>query len=217
MSGVGIVVNTAGPLLERIVSAAQRAGLAVVAARAVALLTKAHLVALDEERHQFGRHYYLQAAKSVTARDGGSGLALVTVTQTGFRQRLNGGTIVPGPGKRYLTLPNNPEDSGKRAGEFNDLEFGLAPYSDGSIRPALVRRASSAVSFIRRKLKGGGVRVTVKPGELRGGEVIFWLVRKVFQRPDPTVLPSGEAMQATATEAITRRILRVGGGEGSAS
>jgi hypothetical protein len=214
MTGVTIIVNTAGPLLERVMSAAQRSGLVLVAARAVANLVKSHLIELDTERHQFGRHYYLQAARSVTSRGGGDGLALVTATQTGIRQRLFGGLIKPGAGKKFLTLPNNPEDSGKRAREFNDLDYGLALYSDGSLRPALVRRASTAVSFIRRKQHDGTVKVTTKPGELRGGEVIFWLVRKVFQRPDPTVLPPREDMNATASDAMKRRILRL---EGSAS
>lgn len=210
MSGITVITNTAGSMLDRVKNAAQAAGLALVGARAVAQLTKDHLVQLDGERHKSGgRHYYLQAARSITSRGGGSGLALVTVTQTGFRQRLLGGPISPKAPRKYLTIPANPEAYGKRAGEFQDLEFAIVLDGNGALRPALVRRASTAISFTRRKRKDGSVKVTVKPGELRGGEVMFWLVRKVNQRPDPSVLPSSEQMNATAGDAITRRIIRL--------
>ncbi len=214
MSGVAVIIDTASPLLNRLQTAAKGAGLAVVAGHAVANLTKEHLIALDAERHRFGRHYYLQAAKSVHSRATGESTVAVSIAQTGFRQRLRGGTILPK--KKYLTLPANPEAAGKRAGEFNDLDFGMAMDDNGSIRPALVRRASSAVSFTRRKRKDGSVKYTVKPTELRGGEVMFWLVRKVSQRADPTVLPAGPLLQATADNAIVRRIDRLTNG-GTAS
>ncbi len=209
MSGVSVVLNSAGPLLDRVQSAAQRGGLALVGARAVSIIVKDHLVDLNTERHRYGRNYYLQAAKSVTARASSSSLALVTVTQTGFRQRLFGGPIAPHAPRKYLTIPAAPEAYGHRAGEFPDLEFKLVLDDRGAMRPALVRRAATAVSFTRRKRKDGTVKITVKPGDLRGGEVMFWLVRKVNQRADPSVLPAGPLMQATAMEAIKRRVLRL--------
>jgi hypothetical protein len=39
---------------------------------------------------------------------------------------------------------------------------------------------------------------------------MFWLVRHVDQKPDPSVLPAGPLMQATAIEAMNRRIARIG-------
>lgn len=208
MSGVTVVINTAGPLLARVKSEVQRAGLALVAARAVAIQTKDHLVKLNAERHKHGRGYYLQAARSVTSRSGGPGLALVTVTQTGFRQRLKGGRIAPKNGE-YLTLPARPEAHGKRAREFADLDFAFAMDERGRLRPALVQRLSTAISLIRRKRKDGTVSLTVKPGEVQGGKPMFWLVREVNQRPDPTVLPTEAETQETATAAIRRRVERL--------
>lgn len=206
--GITIALDSASPLLERVQSAAQRAGLALVGARAVAIATKAHLLQRDRERHRYGHHYYAQAARSVNTRGGGAGLALVTVSQIGIRQRLHGGPIVPIPPRRFLTIPEAPEAFSKRARDFHDLDFTFALDDHGRLRPALVRRASTAISFTRRKRKDGSVKVTVKPGDLRGGEVIFWLYRKVNQRADPTVLPAGPLMQATAMEAIKQRVLR---------
>lgn len=216
MSGVTIVLDSAGPLLERISNAAQRAGLALVGARAVAILTKDHLVQLDQERHRFGRHYYLQAARSVASVATQAGLALVSVSQTGIRQRLFGGEIRPKSPRKYLTLPAQPEAHAKRAGEFADLDFAFAMDENGSLRPALVQRASTAVTIARRKKKDGTVSFTVKPGELRGGKVMFWLARRVLQRADPSVLPPEPLVRATAVEAIRRRVLRLETREGGA-
>lgn len=209
---VTVVINSAEPLLERLKDATLRGGLALVGARAVANLTKDHLIALDGERHRFGRNYYLQAARSVFARAIGDGQAAVTISQVGIRQRLFGGPITPKAPKRYLTIPANAEAYGRRAGEFHDLDFQLVEH-DGRLRAALVRRASTAVSFTRRKRKDGSVKVTVKPGELRGGEVMFWLVRRVLQQPDPSVLPSGEKMSGAAVGAMAIRIARINGRE----
>jgi hypothetical protein len=211
VSGVTVTIDTASPLLARLQTAAQRAGLALVGARAVANLIKDHLVDLDAKRHEFGRHYYLQAARSVSSRDGGTGLGLVTVTQTGFMQRLFGGRIAA-KSTTYLTIPACPEAYGHRAREFNDLEFKLALDDHGSLRPALVRRVSQAISLVRRKQSDGRVQTKVKAGDLRGGEVMFWLVRSVYQRPDPSVLPEADKMQSAATGAINTRIERLTGG-----
>lgn len=212
MSGITVVINTASPLLDRVKSEAQRAGLALVAARAVATQAKDHLVKLNSERHKHGRNYYLQAARSVTSRGGGPGLALVSVTQTGFRQRRLGGRIVPKNGE-YLTLPEAPEAHGKRAREFNDLAFKVVMDNErGRLRPALVQRVSTAVSLIRRKRKDGTFSLTVKPGEVQGGKVMFWLSRGVNQKADPTVLPTEQESQNTAVEAIRKRVVRLEGG-----
>ncbi len=219
MSGVTIALPLGGTVLDRVKNAAQAAGLALVGARAVAVVTKDHLVQLDQERHRYGRHYYLQAARSVASRavfGAASGLALVTVSQIGIRQRVNGGTIVPKGGRKFLTLPEAPEAHAKRAREFSDLDFAMALDENGSLRPALVQRASTAITITRRKKKDGTVKFTVKPGEVQGGKVMFWLARRVKQRPDPTVLPPEPLVRATATEAIHRRVVRLETREGGA-
>ncbi len=212
MSGVGVVItrDDLSPLLQRVKDAAQIAGLSLVAARAIGILVKDHLVALNAQRHRFGRNYYARAARSVTAK-GAGGLALVSVTQIGIRQRLYGGTIVPKNGGRFLTIPANPAAYGMRAREFSDLKVARVVNPDGRLQWALVRRASQAISFARRKQKDGSVKVTVRPGELRaGGEVMFWLVRKVTQRADPTVMPSRLEMATAGVAAAERRIMRLG-------
>lgn len=207
MSGVSVIFDEVSPLLSRIQSAAQLQGVVLVGARAVGQVVKTHLFGLDTQRHRGGRHYYAQAARSVATASVPQGAA-VTITQTGFRQRLLGGTIRPR--KKYLTIPAAPEAYGMRAGEFADLQFALVtdPRSE-SIRPALVRRPSTAISIARRKGKDGTVKTTVKQKANLGGEVMFWLVRKVTQKADPSVLPYAEQMSGAAIAAMKGRILRL--------
>ncbi len=196
------------PLLARLETAAQAQGLSLVMGRAVGVLVKGWLVDLNEERHKYGRNYYLQASRSVTVNAVPQGAA-VSVTQTGLRQRLLGGLIVPKNGHKYLTEPACPEAYGMRAREFHDLDFAIVLDENGALRPALVRRVSQAISFVRRKRGGGTVKTSVKPGDLRGGEVMFWLIKQANQKADPTVLPPGPLLLATALEAGRRRLDRL--------
>lgn len=205
MSGVAIVLDEVTPLLQRVKTAAAAQGLAVVAARAVGGLVKEHLYGLDSQRHRFGNHYFRQAADSVTTGAVPQG-AIVSVTQIGFRQRLKGGTINAKPGKA-LTLPEDDEAYGKRAREFNDLTMQRVINPEtGALQMALVRNLSTPISIRRRKQKDGVIKTTITPGEVRGGEVMYWLVRRVTQRRDPTVLPYAGQMNERAKGAINSRL-----------
>lgn len=198
MAGITIILDEVTPLLDNVRTVAQAQGLALVGARAAGSLVKDHLYGLDTQRHRNGRHFYRQAADSVSTGIVPQG-AVVSINQTGFRQRLNGGAIRPRAGKKYLTLPACPEAEGKRAGEFSGLQFAYAldPES-GALRPALVRPAGSLVKIGRKKAV-----TTLKP------EVLFWLVREVDQHADPTVLPHTEQMIAVASAAIRTRFSRL--------
>jgi hypothetical protein len=207
MSGpLGIVLDEVNPLLSRLKSAAQAQGLVLVGARAASSLVKKHLFELNQQRHRYGRNYYAQAARSVNVANTSHGAA-INITQIGIRQRLFGGTITPKT-RKYLTIPADPEAYGKRASEFFDLDFAMAMDPNGRIRPALVRRASTVVQFSKRKKKDGSIKTGFRATALRGGEVMFWLVRRVTQAPDPTVLPYNEHMTAVAVEAIKSSVVR---------
>jgi hypothetical protein len=208
MSGVTIVLDEVTPLMERIRDEAARSGLTLVMLRSVATLTRQHLFDLNAERHKYGRNYYAQAARSVNSRLVPQGGA-ISITQVGFRQRRFGGPIKPKAPRKYLTIPASPEAYGKRASEFPDLDFGMGLDANGNLRPALIRRASTAIKFVRRKRRDGTIKTTVKATEVRGGEALFWLVRSVNQNPDPSVLPPEPLMVATAIEHGKRRLRRL--------
>lgn len=123
-------------------------------------------------------------------------VATVSITHYGIRQRVEGGKIVPQHGE-FLTIPANKKAYGYRAREFHNLHFGFAenPKFPGSLSPALIENNAQRVKFGRVR-KDGSRKVT--PGEEVGGEVFYWLVRQVYQAPDPGALPTAERMQAAA-------------------
>lgn len=202
-----ILLDEVTPLLERVKTEAQARGLALVAARAVGGLVKDHLYGLDQQRHRYGSHFYRQAADSVTTGAAPEG-AVVSITQLGFRQRLFGGTIRP-KNVRYLTLPAHPDAFGKRAREFNDLDFAYRVNpATGALQPCLIRRAQTSIRYRRTKGKDGVVRLKVAAVTSLQAEVMFWLVKSVSQPADPSVLPHGEQMSARAVGAIKTALLR---------
>jgi hypothetical protein len=209
MSGVTILLDEVSPLLERVKTAAAARGLAVTGARGVGSLVRDHLYGLERQRHQYGKHYYRKAGDSVSARAVPQGAA-VSITQLGLRQRLFGGPIVP-VNAGALTIPACPEAVGHRAADFpHQLQRKrvLDPKT-GSLRWALVRRASTAIRFRHRRRADGTVKYAITPSGFRDEKIMFWLVRRVYQKPDPTVLPSAEQMTACAVDAIKERLARL--------
>lgn len=203
-----ILLDEATPLLERVQSATQARGLALVAARAVGGLVKEHLYGLDAQRHRFGNHFYRQAGDSVTTSADSRG-AVVSISQLGFRQRFFGGTI-RAKNVRYLTIPAAPEAYGHRAREFNDLDFAIVENPEtGALQPALVRRAQTKIKHRRVKTKDGGVTFKASSVATLLPEVMYWLTPKVEQDADPTVLPYNEQMSARAADAVKTRLARL--------
>ncbi len=211
MPGVTIILDEATPLLAGVRTLAQAQGLALVGARAAAIVVRQHLYGLDAQRHKYGSHFYRQAGDSVSTGIAPQG-AVVSINHQGFRQRLQGGRIAPGLGKKYLTLPASPEAQGKRAGEFAGLRFAIVPdqsTAGGTLRPALVRDAQTEIRISKRKKKDGTFSFTAKPVRELHPEVMFWLVRSVTQRADPSVLPYDEQLASAATGAISARFTRL--------
>jgi len=210
-TNTNIILDEVTPLLARVNDAAVAKGLVLVGARAVGSLVKEHLYGLDQQRHRYGRHFYRQAADSVTAQSVAQG-ASVSITQLGFRQRLLGGAIYPRGG--FLTIPEAPEAYGHRAREFPDLHVArVVDPKFGFLRWALIRNLSTPIAVRKRKQKDGTYRTKIIAGQQRGGEVMYWLVRDVGQRADPTVLPYAEQMNARAVSAIETEMLRLARGK----
>lgn len=215
MAGATIILDEVTPLLQRVKTAAAAKGLALVGAREVANRVKQHLLFLNDTRHRAGgSNFYAKAARSVFASVVPQGAA-VTIGQTGFRQRLFGGTIVAGQngsGRRFLTIPDPdaPEAFTTRAPEMNDLhlEKRVNPRTD-HLQFCLVRNLSTPVSFKRRKGSDGTTTTKIVADKQQGGQVIFWLVRRVTQQADPSVLPPGDAMIASAKYAINDELARL--------
>ena len=213
MSGQGVTIlkDTAGPLVDRLRSALRLTSMTAVVGRAERGLFRDHLFALNRSRHKSGgRNYYAQAARGLRVATVGTAM-VVSINQVGFAQRVHGGTIKPRSGRKYLTITfPGMAGYGKRAAEFDDLEFGGAvdPKS-GRMRKALIRRPSTALRYRRRRQKDGTLRTYVRPGEVTSREAVFWLVRSVTQQADRSVLPSDRDVLGTAEAAINTRLARL--------
>jgi len=173
---------------ERLRSALESQEFFRAMAQGVARLIRGHLALLDATRKNAlgGKrtHFYAAAAKSlyVEAEEGGSA---VTIPAVGFRQRYEGGPILPVVSK-WLTIPATAEAYGRRAREFDDIEFAIIGG-----KPALVRKEDQgSVDFISGKV--------IPKAKRKKAAVLFWLRKSVFQQADPTVMPSDLEMEAAA-------------------
>jgi hypothetical protein len=151
--------------------------------RNVAARLQKNFYTLDAQRaNQIGgrrTNFYGQAAKS-TQYQSTVDEVRVSVNQVGVRQRLEGGLITPVKSK-WLTIPAIAEAYGKRAREFNNLRVA---FGRGH-KPIGLEEAPP------KNLRG-------KRGYARGGRIVFWLVKSVLQKADPSVVPTNEELTKTA-------------------
>ncbi len=183
--------------------------ISTVGGRAAVGVSRKHLLGLNRSRpNRLGgrrSNFYQHAGNSINTTTAGDTFT-ISFGSVGLAQRYFGGTI-RAKNAKYLTIPARAEAYGKRASEFNDLQFVV--FESG---PALVRRSQSTIKF--RKGKDGSRRA-VRSGDA-AGEVMFWLRRSVDQAPDPSVLPTeqeyGDAVEKAVTDTVHREIDRATGG-----
>lgn len=170
-----------------------------VLARSATNKTRSHLFALDASRaNTMGgarTHFYGQCARGT-----GSGILpdgfFVSINQVGYRQRLEGGTIRPRASK-MLTIPARAEAYGKRALEFNNLR--VAMFKSGAMALVTTPRTGG---YAKASKKG----VKLSKAAKMPGLVMYWLVRSVYQGPDPSVMPSESDYQQTMRDASTEYV-----------
>jgi len=142
------------------------------------------------------QHFWAQIAQATTLTEVNDDGATVTINDPRFAQKVYGGTIKPGAGKKYLTIPAIAQAYGRSA----QIIEGLKPI----IRMIAGERRAVAL--------GKGETVISKKGNPRlkpGTETIwYWLVKSVTQEPDPQALPPmdhlKEKLQDEAKEYLAR-------------
>jgi hypothetical protein len=102
---------------------------------------------------------------------------IITIGDLRFAQKLFGGTIRPGSGKMYLSIPVDPEAHGRTAETF-ERETGLQLFF-------VRQRQSLLLATI------GGTSMQVR----------YILTPEVHQDPDPQALPPQDRLDAAALEA----------------
>mgnify|MGYP001571675777 CR=1 FL=1 len=166
----------------------------------VAVLLRKHFIGLEKTRpNRLGgarTHFYGKVQASVQQPVVSGNAADVSIDRVGIAQRYFGGPIEAGHGissktgkpTEFLTVPARAETHGKTAKAFPHLEF--RPTRRGGMLVEMLRTVS-------RITRAGRRRVSIV-----GGLVMFWLVRRLVQKPDPTVLPTdADLLQAAETSA----------------
>lgn len=169
------------------------AAVAKVGGRAGANKLREYFFSLDKSRaNQLGgarTHFYSQVARSVQQPQLSDDGAKISINHIGAAQRYFGG-VIEAKNSKYLTIPARKEAYGKRAREFNDLE--VLWGKRGPI--ALVQRQQTQITKGQRGKKDTHQKV--------GSLVLFWLVRRVVQKADPTVLPPEDELEDAVAQGI---------------
>lgn len=188
------VYDHASPTLHRLAAHLSPRDLGAVAGRAVQNRVREHLYERNRtHRNALGgrrTNFAAAAARSTTFRVVEDG-AVVSINHVGFRQRLQGGTILPKT-KRYLAIPVRAEAYGTSPRERKDLEFEIIP----GVGPVLVKKRTVK----QRRVRVGKTSIVTASWE--GAEIMYRLVRKVTQRADRTWLPTDAEMGESARKAL---------------
>ena len=147
-------------------------------AAGVAVAVQEHLRKKNQEPNKLRApktNFYSQA-RDATFFEADALRGTVYIAKDGIRQRFYGGPIVPVKAKA-LTIPVHPAAHGRTASEFG-----------GELRFVAINRGNAVGLLVR--------------GEDSAAPVLFVLVKRVEQQPDPSVLPSDADMQAAAIEGL---------------
>lgn len=208
---VRITEDTASPALLAIArSLEDRTGLHGALAGRGERVLRDHFAQRESEPNKRGwpkQHFWDQirgaTAVSRVDREG----AEITVNDPRLAQKIYGGEIKPGAGKKYLALPAIAEAYGRSPGGVPNLHPLIRMISGERRVIALAENLASEIKFGR--LKKDGSR-TVTQTASRIGTIWYWLVKSVNQPKDQRALPTNEEFeQALLEEAETyaRRIV----------
>jgi hypothetical protein len=201
-----ISISITGPVQERLQAFSddlQGEGSKKAIGGGISLLIKAHLGGLDSSRpNKIGgkrTHFYYAAAKNISYESTHDG-ALVHIHQKGIALHYYGGVIKPTGGRKFLTIPVDPESYGRRAGEFNNLEIAWGRTGGGKPRPiGLVTK-----NDYDQKTRGKGKKSASKG--VIPGKWMYALVLSATIPEDKSVIPSDDLMQAAVLSSLTRYI-----------
>jgi len=195
------VIDAATPALRNLARGLTDRRVRMIVGRAAVGEVKAHFRELDRSRsNSLGgkrTHFYAKAGRSTHQRNLADGVAVV-ISHTGIAQRYFGGTIRPVNAKR-LAIPARAEAHGKRPREFSNLE--VVYFRSGAM--ALQERSATSL----RKTKKG-----FKKGKSVGGGIMFWLVKQVTHKADPSVLPTERRLADNAERVLVSYIEAVARG-----
>lgn len=177
------LADLATPALVRLGTGVRGPEIKAAMGGAVRRELRRHLRDLDTKKaNKLGgarTNFYGRAAAAVQVPRVTSDGVTVSINHLGLAQRFFGGEIEAQPGGPLLTIPVNPAAHGRRAREFDDLEF--VPSGPEPAAQALLVRKQPGSDF---------------------GEVFYVLKQRVVQEPDPEVLPGDDVIVPAVMAAI---------------
>lgn len=161
----------------------------------------------DNFTRRGGKSYWLQAADSVQTEGSGGGRRAVCVYQRGVRLQwlgkkdpgvLPGATAstLTGAPTKYISIPGPANGGRKAANAFGKLLF--QPVKNKGRLAGLLFPATEGTAKRKRKDQPAG-RVVLRKA---GNAAAFYLLTETRHRPHPDVLPTMEAINRTAEEAM---------------
>lgn len=116
--------------------------------------------------------------------------ATITINDSRLAQKVYGGTIVPGAGKKYLALPAIAEAYGRSPRSLTNLHP-VIRFINGE-RRAVALAENKASEFKYGRLRKDGTRRTIQTASVTGTGIWYWLVKSVTQSKDEQALPDEE-------------------------
>lgn len=198
---IGLKVDDAklNDLRKRAAEAGETENVIRVGIRGVANFLRDWFFGLDSKRpNKLGgqrTHFFANTARAIQTPEVKGTVSSVSINQVGLAARVFGAVIRAGVNTsrwsgaltKFLAIPARAEAYGKTPGEFHDLHFVREKRGNGGAM--LVQTMQTAVSIGKR-----GVR---KVGD-RGGLVMFWLVKQVELKADPSILPDNASVTQAA-------------------
>jgi hypothetical protein len=171
----------------RLLTPAQRRAMLARLGKGLAVDLKAHFAQRETDspnKQNFPRqHWWAREVRAKTAlRSVTDDTAVVGVASPQFAFRVRGGTIKPGPGKRFLAIPTRPEVYG--------------------VRPSA--KTIPGLFFAR-----SGNRAWLATREGKALRVYWRLVRSVTQAADPRALPPIADLQAALEARAQQELARI--------
>lgn len=132
-------------------------------------------------------NHYERSAMAIQGESDESGAILRIPRSTGLGRAFGFVVIRPTGGRKFLTIPASAETYGRQAGEWPEDTFYFAT----------VRISRGPMPVLMWAADGGNHKK---------GEVAFWLRRAVYQKQDPTLLPSDEAYLKLGEQVLVAHI-----------
>lgn len=203
---ISVQSDTATPALNALLEAMDPKAISANVGETEVILFQNHFRNAPENKMGWPTTGFWKDAVRATNYQVVEGGVVIGVNKIGVRQRFEGGEIHP-VNKSYLAIPAREEAYGKAPGEWNNLKVAFG--RNGAF--ALVEADATQIHWGKKNRKTGQRDFSQ---ETVGGGVYYWLVKSVYQTPDPSVLPDDRDVKQTAEEVISDLLKRVqGGGE----